>query len=82
MIFLGDVALPDSGVIDYSESLEVFGSKSVFFNLEGSLVKNESPGKRGVYNNLGAIKELTSKVNLAGVAIGNNHISDITEIYH
>jgi poly-gamma-glutamate synthesis protein (capsule biosynthesis protein) len=80
MIFVGDIALPDSASIDYTEAREVFGGKSIVGNLEGSLTKFSSTREHHVFNSLNSIEKLCSDFNFKAFSIANNHILDVNDI--
>lgn len=83
MIFLGDIAIPDSKCeSDFTSAImgfkEIFNDKMVVANLEGALVSEagENRKRRVLFNHIDSIKVL-KQLNIVGVSLANNHIADI-----
>jgi hypothetical protein len=80
MIFVGDIALPIRDAIQIKSIPSELFQKNWFGNLEGGIVDNSDEKyiiSRGVFNDIGAIKEFKNEFNFKGFALANNHIFDI-----
>lgn len=82
MIFTGDIAIPRSGLVKFS-NMEAFPSEKQWIgNLEGSLVKEtyaqstDVLSKRKVFNSLEAISDLCKTINFKAFNLANNHFLD------
>lgn len=83
MIFVGDIALPIPDSIQIKSLPSELLQKNWFGNLEGGIVDNpekEYNNLKGVFNDIGAVKELKSEFNYKGFALANNHIFDVVDI--
>lgn len=83
MIFVGDIALPIRDTIQIKSIPSELFQKNWFGNLEGGIVDNSDEKyiiSRGVFNDIGAIKELKSEFSFKGFALANNHIIDLIEL--
>ena len=76
MIFVGDIALPYKGAINYQKIPKEFFDKNWFGNLEGTIVENDNNILAAVYNQKEAVKDVLQNFNFSGFALGNNHIFD------
>lgn len=76
MIFVGDIALPYSGAVDYSKFPKEFFAKNWVGNLEGALIQEPNPNQFAVFNQLDAIRDLQNAFNFQGLLLANNHILD------
>jgi poly-gamma-glutamate synthesis protein (capsule biosynthesis protein) len=78
MIFVGDIALPFSNSIKYDTFPSHFYKKKWIGNLEGAVITkdNNSLDSKCVFNDKGAIKDLTKKFEFSGFLLANNHIFD------
>lgn len=81
MIFTGDIAQPfvEASFVDMPDELK---AKSWLGNLEGSLIdeKRKKEDKRGVYNDLWAIKELQKQIPFKAFIVANNHLLDAADV--
>lgn len=78
MIFVGDIAIPYKSAlnIDIPQELQ---SKRWFANLEGSLESGDTQAllqELVVFNSVPALRQFRNQIDLAGVALANNHITD------
>jgi poly-gamma-glutamate synthesis protein (capsule biosynthesis protein) len=83
MIFVGDIALPSRNSILIKNLPEKLSQQNWFGNLEGGIVDNSNEKykkSRGVFNDIGAVEELQGNYNFRGVALANNHITDLTSV--
>lgn len=82
MIFVGDIALPFSDAIRLKNLPSELQESKWFGNLEGSLIEHTDGliNSKGVFNELDAIRELTTLFNFAGFALANNHLEDFDEV--
>ena len=84
MIFAGDIAVPNKKSIPKLDIPYYLKDKNWFANLEGGLVNNiESEQfilEHKVFNNTSAFKEIISNINIKGLALANNHITDTNNI--
>lgn len=83
MIFVGDIALPIRDTIQIKSIPSELFQKNWFGNLEGGIVDNSDEIykiSRGVFNDIGAVKDLINVFNFNGFALANNHIFDVADI--
>lgn len=83
MIFVGDIALPIRDTIQIKSIPSELFQKNWFGNLEGGIVDNSAEKykiSRGVFNDIGAVKDFKSVFNIKGFALANNHIFDVVNI--
>lgn len=83
MIFVGDIALPYNKSISIHNCPIKVRNSNWFGNLEGSLVDNsfnKYTNTSGVYNHVGAVKELIKEFNFIGFALANNHSFDFGDV--
>lgn len=83
MIFVGDIALPNSNYeLDIPNNLRV---KNWFVNLEGSLINSEechtTINQIKVFNNFDSIIKLNHAINIKACSIANNHIEDCQPVH-
>lgn len=76
MIFVGDIALPYKGSVDFKSLPFEFYSKEWFGNLEGALVTEANSKMFAVFNQYDAIRDLLQTFQFKGFALANNHIFD------
>ncbi|MDR7871381.1 MAG: CapA family protein [Tissierellaceae bacterium] len=83
MIFLGDIAIPDSKVakdfiVEIEEFKSIFTNKTTVANFEGALIHNSEKyrSQRVLFNHNDSIKVL-KHLNVKIVSLANNHIGDI-----
>lgn len=76
MVFVGDIALPFNGAINYSALSESFYSKVWFGNLEGAIVEEDDNSIDAVYNHKDAIEDLIQNFDFKGFALANNQLFD------
>lgn len=82
MIFVGDVAIPKPGAIKLVAP-DALRGQCWFGNLEGSLESGDIQQlltKTVVFNHMDALIDLKQQIDLAGVALANNHITDTQPI--
>lgn len=73
MIFVGDIANPDSSITVFSE--RVFEGKLLIANLEGCIIPNGKGKKYSLYNDLSVLQFLKDN-NVKAVSLANNHVQD------
>ncbi|GAA4146796.1 hypothetical protein GCM10022216_32140 [Sphingobacterium kyonggiense] len=76
MVFVGDIAIPHKGAINYSDFPDCFYKKKWYGNLEGAIVNKDNNELLAVYNHEEGITELLEKFNFLGFSLSNNHIFD------
>lgn len=83
MIFVGDISLPSKKSIQLFNFPPLIYKQFLFGNLEGGIVDNSNnlfQKKRGVFNDINAIEQLTKDFNFNGFSLANNHITDLSSI--
>lgn len=76
MIFVGDIAIPYAGAINFVGFPPSLNGKNWVGNLEGAIVKNSEPKVHAVFNHDAAISDLLVKYNFKALLLANNHILD------
>lgn len=83
MIFVGDIALPFRSSILVKNLPDELQNMNWLGNLEGGIVDNSDEKFKnllGVFNDVGAVKELKNAFHFKGFALANNHIFDLIDL--
>src|SRR5690606_18306791 len=76
MIFVGDIAIPYAGAINFVGFPASLKEKIWIGNLEGAIVKKSQPRIHAVFNQDAAISDLLMNYNFKALLLANNHILD------